>query len=1012
MDEAINHFFSPGSLGLQLFKNSAIPCVVVDQAQQNIIVNSHFCQWIKCPQECCRQNNAEGCDEFGKKWFMQNLPNFNNTNNGQSQVLQLKGWDGNDLWVEMINTNLSLENNNTSRFIQFIDITSRVTQQQQQAQMGTKQRMLFESMSEAFALHQIITNDKNEPVDYVYLDVNTAFERMTNLRRDQIIGHTLLEVMPQTEPFWIKEFGEIALNGGTADLVNFARELNRYYQVRVYSPEPRHFAVIFTDITQRMATEKALKESETRHRFITENILDVIWIVDVETARFTYVSPSVEKLRGFTPEEVTNHTLEQAFTPKSKQIVLEALPREVANFMAGNANTFKEELEQYCKDGSTVWIEVIAYLRQNESTNRLEIIGTSRDITDRHNAEAAKREIEKRYKLLTEVTNEGIVIHQNGNIVDVNPSFLRMLKLPNDPSQMVGKNIFNIISGDEADIVRSKIETNYCGIYQITIHRADNTTFPAEINASLVDIDGARYRVASIYDITERKAAEKRLVESEALFRSIFDNAIAGIGMGDLNYRLVMANKALCQIVGYAPDEILGKQFFDVTHPDDIADESKRIANAIKSGASHLRFEKRYINKKHQIVWADLSVAILRDDAGKAYSMVAVVNDITLRKQHEQELVQSLELNQNINQTSPVGITTTDANGEITFANTHAISILGLTESSAVGKKYNSPSWAITELDGSVYDMGKLPFIQIKNKLKPVYDVRHAIQWPNGTRICLSINATPVLDAQGQFNGMIATLEDITEKLKAEKQLQQTNEQLQELNRTKDRFFSIIAHDLRGSLGNITSLSELLYIGFKTHKIAMDESMAKAIYDSSLNTLNLLENLLSWANSQRHSVSVLRTKTNLSALLKECTTVLRGLAIDKQITITLDLDNSITCDTDRDMLSTIVRNLVSNAIKYSYPNSEVTVTSRSIAEQSQIEICVADKGLGMDEATKNGLFLADKYPSAKGTIGEGGTGLGLVLCHEFINKLGGIIGVESQPGKGSRFYVRIPHTNS
>lgn len=994
-----------------MFQNSAMPCIVIDEACDLFISNPLFCIWIKYPIIPGQHVSIASCPKDLQQWFCNHLKPKLNHSGGDKQELNFINWLGEEIWAESFETVIpNAIDGKVYRFVQFYDFTQRHHQTEVSQRADNKLRMLFESMGEAFALHQIITNEQDEPVDYLYIDVNPAFERMTGFTRDQVVGHRVLEVMPQIESYWIQEFGKVALEGGTTELVNYAHELNRHYQVKVFSPEPRHFAVMFTDITQRMETEKALKASEAHHRFLTDNILDVIWIYDTETDRFTYVSPSVEKLRNYTPEEVMTQSLFETFPPASLEIIKEALPRELKKFKLGNPGIFKEELEQYCKDGSIVWIEVIAYLRQNESNHHLEVIGTSRNITDRHKAELARQEIENRYRILTEVTTEGIIIHRDGIIIDVNPSLMRMMRIPIEPKQMVGKNIFAVFPLDdkETETIQQHIKNNFLGTYQVNLRRFDDTQFPAEILVKSIDINGVSHRVASINDITQRKEAEQQIIESEARFRSIFDNAIAGIVFVSVDGSLLMMNKAFCDFLGYQNHELKGKRFYDITYPDDIQYESDLIDRAIASGDDHFRFEKRYISKQHQTLWVDLSASILRDATGKPYSMVAVVNDITLKKQNEQALLQTLEYNKNINLTSPVGIITTDAEGIIIFANHLAASILGLSTDELTGKKYNSSDFAIETLDGGDFNVSELSFNKVRENLKPVYDVRHAIRWPSGKKVYLSVNASPLLTNDNRFNGMIATIEDITNKLEIEKQLHQSNKELYELNQTKDRFFSIIAHDLRGSLGNITNLSELLYAGFKTKDMQIDEEIVKTIYDSSLSTLNLLENLLAWANSQRHTTLVKHDQVVLSTIIRDSVTVLEAIALEKNIDLVFNLNDSIVIHTDRAMLSTIVRNLVSNAIKYSYSKSEITITSRYSHQPHFIEIIISDRGIGMDAATQASLFETDRKQSAQGTAGEQGTGLGLLLCGELVEKLNGTIRVESEPGNGSHFFIHLP----
>ncbi|MBN2742254.1 MAG: PAS domain S-box protein [Marinilabiliaceae bacterium] len=853
---------------LQVCRDSVLPCVVVCQGEAIPVFNDRFLHWMGYPGVV----NRLACPDELLLWYRQQIhPHVINTS-GSGDEIRFTNWHSEPLVAEVFVTRLSgLTTNDLSFFVQFHDVTARRQRELVEAELNERLRLVFQSMNEAFALHSIITDEQGVPIDYVYLDVNAAFENLTGFTRDRIIGRRLLDVMPNTESYWIQEFGRVALHGGTAQFVNYARELGRYYEVKAYSPKPSQFAVIFTDVTHRTLSEMALKESEERYRFLTENLLDVIWVYDVHDDVFVYVSPSVKKMRGFTAQEVMAQSLIQSFTPSSMQIVAEVLPVEIEKFKRGVADVFNRELEQYCKDGSTVWIDVNAYLRVNDANGHLEVIGTSRNVTDRHRAEAARREMEQRYRLLTEVTNEGILISMDGLVVDVNPSLVRMMGLANDVDQLVGAPVSLLGIDEQAfDLLSNPSDALRCDL-----SRGNGNLFPAEISMKQVADAELRYRVFSVIDLSLRLEAEKRLLESEARFRSIFDNAVAGIAFADLSGTLLIINKAYSEMLGYEREQLIGASFYDMTHPDDVAKEQTLIANASFPGHDHFTCEKRYIRRNGEVMWANISASILRDGDGNPCSLVAVIMDITQKHEIEQEL-------------------------------------------------------------------------------------------------------------------------------------QCSNDQLSELNRAKDRFFSIIAHDLRGSLANITSLSELLYADFKTSVDPTDKDIVRNIFDSSLKTLALLENLLAWASSQRYSVAVRHEQLVLSPVVRESVMIIESIAAEKNVHLSFDLDDDIVMHSDRAMISTMVRNLVSNAVKYSYNHSQVTISTRLVDDDQSVLIAVADKGVGMTRQTIDGLFDIDHKCSLHGTAGEEGTGLGLVLCHEFAVKLAGTIKVVSEPGKGSCFNVYLP----
>jgi signal transduction histidine kinase/ligand-binding sensor domain-containing protein len=230
--------------------------------------------------------------------------------------------------------------------------------------------------------------------------------------------------------------------------------------------------------------------------------------------------------------------------------------------------------------------------------------------------------------------------------------------------------------------------------------------------------------------------------------------------------------------------------------------------------------------------------------------------------------------------------------------------------------------------------------------------------------------------------------------------------ELLELNASKDKFFSIIAHDLKNPFNSIIGFSGILKEEIKSGNLASMEEYAGLINTSASQTLRLLENLLEWANSQRGKLLFKPVPIKLNELLVEEFSVLIEMAIGKNIELKSFLTDDLTIIADRNMLKTVMRNLISNAIKFTYKNGKVEV--KAMIENKHVEISVSDSGIGMTKETKAKLFRIDANLSTRGTEDEKGTGLGLFLCKEFVEKHGGKIWVESEPGKGSIFRFVLP----
>jgi len=258
------------------------------------------------------------------------------------------------------------------------------------------------------------------------------------------------------------------------------------------------------------------------------------------------------------------------------------------------------------------------------------------------------------------------------------------------------------------------------------------------------------------------------------------------------------------------------------------------------------------------------------------------------------------------------------------------------------------------------------------------------------------------------FNQMIEALREkeiLVDKIKT-----QTKE-LKELNASKDKFFSIIAHDLRGPLGGLMGLSEMLADESQPFTPAQKKEMILALSHSSRNIFNLLENLLEWSQMQ-HKRTVFKPEiSSLKNLVAECLKILSETIRKKNILVTVEIGEDQIVYTDRNMFQSVIRNLVSNAIKFTPKEGRVTITS-DVTENNTTVITVKDTGIGMSAEMVSNLFRLNVNSSRPGTDGEHSTGLGLLLCKEFVERHGGEMWVESEVGKGSLFCFTIPSNKS
>jgi two-component system cell cycle sensor histidine kinase/response regulator CckA len=293
----------------------------------------------------------------------------------------------------------------------------------------------------------------------------------------------------------------------------------------------------------------------------------------------------------------------------------------------------------------------------------------------------------------------------------------------------------------------------------------------------LVDASGEPYAVAGIAtDITEQKRVEEALRDSRRRLRAIFDQTFEFMGVMTPKGILTEANQTALDFAGLKESDVIGKPFWETpwwTHSPELQ-EQLREAIAKAASGEFVRFEANHLAADGSLHYADFSLKPVRDETGNVSFLIPEGRDITERKRVEENLRRERDLKNRITETSPVGIAMLDREGQITFANSRAKQLLGLEKDESTQRTYNDPEWRITDYNGDPFPDEQLPFARVMATGRPVYNVHHAIEWPDGRRVLLSINAAPLLDETGQIDGMVATVDDVTQQVQAEEALQES----------------------------------------------------------------------------------------------------------------------------------------------------------------------------------------------------------------------------------------------
>jgi PAS domain S-box-containing protein len=373
--------------------------------------------------------------------------------------------------------------------------------------------------------------------------------------------------------------------------------------------------------------------------------------------------------------------------------------------------------------------------------------------------------------------------------------------------------------------------------------------------------------------------------------------------------------------------------------------------------------------------------------------------EILERKRIELALIESRRRYQDLVELLPETIYESDCNGKLTYLNDTGFRLFGYSQSDLennLNLKQVIASFNQIEIDEHLTTIHVL-----KYPARSVLTGRKK----DGTSFPVSIHTVPILHNQ-KCLGARGIIIDLTEQKRTEELLQKNADDLKALNNSKDKFFSIIAHDLRSPFTSFLGLTEILDEEFDSLPKEELSSIISSLRASASNLYQLLENLLQWSLLQREIIRFEPKTRFLLPLVTNCIEVITIPAKQKEIEISIEIPGNLEITADVNMLQTIIRNLVSNAIKFTNRGGDIRVSGTFTEEQIYL-ITVKDTGIGISAERQKEIFRLDANNKTKGTEGELSTGLGLILCKEFVEKHGGKIWVESSEGKGSTFYFTL-----
>ncbi|WP_111707247.1 sensor histidine kinase [Lutibacter citreus] len=563
-------------------------------------------------------------------------------------------------------------------------------------------------------------------------------------------------------------------------------------------------------------------------------------------------------------------------------------------------------------------------------------------------------------------------------------------------NKTVCKTIEKILGVSEVYAISFCISKNYFGGATFFIPKSYESQSCSSKNCKLAIeslASQASFAINKLRDFEAITKKENELAIAHSKFNQLVNqlNDIVWVAKGD-GTEIIDLNDSFMKYFGYPSSDFAKNpdMWLDIVYEDDkkIAIQSNK--ELIINGNAECEY--RIIKADGTIMWLHERKSIVYDKIGKPFQMGGVASDITEKKMLEEQL----RLKDYALENSPNAIAFTDLNGYITYSNNGYLKLFGYDDKKEIIGKHISKFASENDYDKTILDKIKKGDVYI-GEIKP--------KKMDGTIFNSIVLASPVIHEKKTLCIMAAFI-DISELKKLEANLKESEASLLKQNNDKDKFFAIIAHDLKSPFNGLLGLLDILHNNYSNYSDSQRRKMIEASLQASQKIFVLLLDLLEWARLQNNHLEINKKTDYLDLIIKKNINLYLNDAELKGISIKNKIKLSPLLNIDLNSINSVIRNLLVNAIKFTPNGGCIEFDLNEINDT--IELSIKDTGIGMSEDTIDKLFKLDESLSMPGTNNEKGTGLGLLICKGIVAKNNWQMNVESQLGNGSTFKVLIP----
>jgi PAS domain S-box-containing protein len=761
------------------------------------------------------------------------------------------------------------------------------------------------------------------------------------------------------------------------------------------------------DITARKRAEEELKRSESILTQAGEVAHLGAWEVEFTASGDFNQSPlrwsdEVYRIFGYAPHtlKVSNDVFFRHVHPEDRRRVRDALAQAIAE-----KRPYQIEHRIMRADGAERIVLEHAEIKFDEQGRPRQMIGAVQDITERRQADQALRESEERLRAIFDHAGVGLAEAADGRFVAVNDRFCRILGYASD--ELLGRTVHELTAPDDqatSDVLNAQLSKGQTDRidYEKRYLRRDGTPLWAHVTVSAIHDPEGRHRraIATVEDINERKLAETALRLSERQFKSTFENAAVGITHVGLDGRFLRFNDRFCEITGYSHEALAARTFQEITHPDDLAVEIRLRQRLQRGEIGHYSLDKRYLRADGAAVWVSVTASVQREDGGSPEYFIAIVEDISQRKQMEETLRESEAGLAAAQRLAHVGSWRWNIAADTAHWSEETFRIFGLARGPLQRHREDFLSRIVPE-DRQRVDQALSDALSGARD----YDLDYRIRLPDGREKVIHAQAQVWRSSDGRPVLMHGTVQDITERKRVEEalrewnatletkvsertaELQQRARQLQrltlELSETEDRERQRMAEILHDDLQQVLAAAKF-HVSLMRNRVKRDSSLEATAGQID----QMLKDAIEKSRSLSHELS--------PAVLHhgDLAGTLRWLAHQVQakhgLVVHVHAQGQVHLASDalQGFLYKATQELLFNVVKH----AQVQEAGIRLRRRGQcLYLSVSDRGRGFDP---RGL--------------QDVTGFGLLNIRERVESLGGRMKIKSAPGQGSRFLIVVP----